>query len=390
MRILHVIPSISKKRGGPSNAVLKMTRSLRQQGIDASILTTTDNDSYRDTDYPLSEWFMLDETPVIMFSAINSRSRFIREYLIAPRLLYWLIRNIRYFDALHIHSIFSCTSTLSMIIARMTKTPYLIRTIGQLNRWSLLQSAFRKNMMLSLIEKSNLINALAVHVTSPAEVEDLQELGIFRNVFCLELGVDYPDRLLLENRAPGHPVHFLFLSRIHPKKQLECLLKACSILNTIGNVRSWMLSISGDGDYEYVKYMHQLANDYGISNRIVWTGHVDGFEKTRLLMNADWFVLPSASENFGISAVEALAYGVPVIITKEVGISDSVQEYGAGIICESDPTILYAALRTALDGPTQRMRSAARKLAEDRYSWQTIAQKLSFFYNQNIPLREKT
>jgi glycosyltransferase involved in cell wall biosynthesis len=190
MKILHVIPSISKKRGGPSNAVLKMTRSLRQQGVDASILTTTDNDSYRDADYPLSEWFMIDDIPVIMFSTINSKSKFIREYLIAPQLACWLIKNISHFDALHIHSIFSYTSTLSMIIARITNTPYLVRTIGQLNRWSLSQSALRKTIMLSLVEKSNLMKALAVHVTSPLELNDLHELGIFKNGICLELGID--------------------------------------------------------------------------------------------------------------------------------------------------------------------------------------------------------
>lgn len=390
MKILHVIPSISKKRGGPSNAVLKMTRSLRQQGVDASILTTTDNDSYRDADYPLSEWFMIDDIPVIMFSTINSKSKFIREYLIAPQLACWLIKNISHFDALHIHSIFSYTSTLSMIIARITNTPYLVRTIGQLNRWSLSQSALRKTIMLSLVEKSNLMKALAVHVTSPLELNDLHELGIFKNGICLELGIDYPDKILLPNRMPDDPIHFLFLSRIHPKKQLDCLLEACAILNSNHNIREWMLSICGDGDPDYVKYIHQLADDLGISKRIVWTGHVDGFEKTKLLMTADWFILPSASENFGISAVEALAYGVPIIITKEVGISDSVQEYGAGIICKAVPQLLYETLRTALDGPSQTMKSSARKLAKNRYSWQTVAKKLSFFYNENIPRRSKS
>ena len=182
-----------------------------------------------------------------------------------------------------------------MIIARITNTPYLVRTIGQLNRWSLSQSALRKTIMLSLVEKSNLMKALAVHVTSPLELNDLHELGIFKNGICLELGIDYPDKILLPNRMPDDPIHFLFLSRIHPKKQLDCLLEACAILNSNHNIREWMLSICGDGDPDYVKYIHQLADDLGISKRIVWTGHVDGFEKTKLLMTADWFILPSAS-----------------------------------------------------------------------------------------------
>jgi glycosyltransferase involved in cell wall biosynthesis len=390
MKVLHVIPSISKKRGGPSIAVLKMARALRNEGIDVSILTTSDNSTYFDCEYPIAQWFMIEGIPTLMFRPLNSRVRFIREYLVSPSLMCWLARNISNYDAIHVHSIFSSTSTFAMVIARLNNIPYLIRTIGQLNSWSLAQSRFRKRLMLTLIEKSNLTSSLAVHVTSDTELSDLNSLGIYKNIICLQLGVDYPQITKLRNRRSGDPVHFIFLSRIHPKKQLNQLLAACSLLNEKCIDKNWLLSISGDGEEEYVRNMKYLTDDYGIRDKVFWTGHIDGEAKADLLSKADWFILPSASENFGIAAVEALAYGVPVIITREVGISDSVLEYKAGIICDSDPVNLFQVLQDALDGPSGAMRNAARKLAHDKYSWQTIAKKLASFYNANIPLRTRS
>jgi glycosyltransferase involved in cell wall biosynthesis len=196
--------------------------------------------------------------------------------------------------------------------------------------------------------------------------------------------------LTVKQFQPGDPVRFIFLSRIHPKKQLNKLLEALSILFSNNPDQLWSLVVAGEGESDYIVQLKKLASDGGISEKISWTGHIDGEAKLQVLSSADWFILPSASENFGISAVEALSHGVPVIITREVGIANAVEEYGAGIISEADPYLLYQTLQSALYGPDPCMRTAARRLAHDRYSWQTIAKKLASFYNENIPMRKKS
>ena len=139
MKILHIIPSISRKRGGPSTAILNMVKALRVEGIDASILTTNDNVDYREDKMTLGQWFLHNEVPILMFPSLETNSKLLREYLVSPLLSKWLSGNIGTYDALHIHSIFSYTSTTSMLIARIKQVPYIVRTIGQLNTWSLSQ-----------------------------------------------------------------------------------------------------------------------------------------------------------------------------------------------------------------------------------------------------------
>jgi glycosyltransferase involved in cell wall biosynthesis len=383
MKILHVIPSISRRRGGPSTAIFSMVRELRREGVDAAILTTNDNHIYRDRYSPLGCWFWIDDVPVLMFPTIDSRSKLIREFLISPQLSYWLICNINSYDALHIHSLFSYCSSTSMLIARLMKIPYIVRTIGQLNKWSLSQSRLRKLIMLSLVEHANLRHATAIHVTSEYERQELIHVCNNKNILCLELGVDMPKFEEPRSQSIGKTIRFVFLSRIHPKKQLDLLLQTLAHLYNDENQKLWKLFIAGDGENEYISYLKSLVEDHGISCNVEWMGHLGEEQKFRLLTKSDWYVLPSKSENFGLSVVEALSSGLPVIISSKVGISDIVFRYNAGLVVGQDMS-LEDALRFALNGVPDEMRRAASQLATERFSWQPIIQKLSLFYNEQF------
>ncbi len=388
MKILHIIPSISKKRGGPSTAIINMLKALRCEGIDASILTTNDNIIYRESGYPLGQWFSIDEIPVLMFPALNSRIRFLSEYLISPGLFFWLYGNINTYDAIHIHAIFSFPTTFAMIIARRRRVPYIVRTIGQLNAWSLSQSRTRKFLMILFVERSNLRNALAIHVTSKSEMNDIKKVYDHKNILLLGLGVNLGRLILPSKKKVSKEIHFVFLSRIHPKKQLDRLLEAFSILSKeSGNLR-WRLFIAGSGDLSYIDSLKSFAHKKGITNSIEWMGHLDGERKLRLLESCDWYVLPSMSENFGLSVAEALANGVPVIISDGVGISDIILEKKAGLVTGTS-FCLIDALKLALQGAPIEMRIAALDLARDRFSWKEIGKELADFYKVQIVATRK-
>jgi hypothetical protein len=144
LRVLHVIPSISPRRGGPSNAVIHMVKALLDEGVDASILTTSDNGCYRQLDLPTGKWFMYRDVKVLIQPCIDSNFRWIKEFLISLQLTRWLLINISQYDVVHVHALFSYPSTVTMLIARLRQVPYILRTIGQLNDWSLSQGAFKK------------------------------------------------------------------------------------------------------------------------------------------------------------------------------------------------------------------------------------------------------
>ena len=118
MRVLHLIPSISPLRGGPSQAVLSMVAALRQQGIDASILTSNDHGPGVQPGMPLGRWHQQEAlghfVPVLAFGRWNPPLRVLREFAITPGLSLWLSQNACQYDLVHVHALFSFTTSLGM------------------------------------------------------------------------------------------------------------------------------------------------------------------------------------------------------------------------------------------------------------------------------------
>lgn len=383
MKVLHVIPSISPLRGGPSRAVIDMVAALRLQGVDAAILTTNDHGPGLHPELVTGRWQEHQGVPVLAFPRWSPPVAALREFAFCPALSLWLARHLKDYDLLHIHALFSYPSTSAMAQARWAGVPYILRSIGQLSPWSLAQSRGRKRLMLRLIERRNLQRAALLHFTTRAERDEAAGLGLVPPSLVLPLGVRGPDLPAqpADHRSPA-PVHFLFLSRLHPKKQLENLLDALALLLHRRPEASWDLAIAGDGEPRYVAALQERARGLGLGARCRWLGFVAGEAKWRALAAADWYVLPSAAENFGIAAVEALAAGTPVILSPEVAVAADVARAGAGLVSASDPEALALTLATALVRPSLSRRAAALNLAQTDFSWSTIALQLRDAYRQ--------
>jgi len=268
--------------------------------------------------------------------------------------------------------------------ARHAGVPYLVRTIGQLSPWSLAQSRSRKMWMLRLIEQRNLNGAAALHFTSGAERDEVAALGLLPPALVLPLGVRLNSRTRHRAKEEGEGAdritRFLFLSRLHPKKQLDRLLEALALLNQLRPEGAWELRIAGQGEPGYERQLRDQAKCLGLGDRCLWLGQVEGERKDQELADADWLVLPSAAENFGIAVVEALAAGTPAILSPEVAVSELVATAGAGLVCASTPPELARTLAEALGGPSPDTRQAARSLAEQRLAWPAIAKALETRY----------
>jgi glycosyltransferase involved in cell wall biosynthesis len=322
--------------------------------------------------------------PVLAFPRWSPPVAALREFAVSPGLSLWLARHLKHYELLHVHALFSYPSTSAMAQARWAGVPYILRSIGQLSPWSLAQSRGRKRWMLRLIERRNLQKAAAMHFTTTAERDEAAPLGLSSPSLVLPLGVRCPHPAVYPtaDRDESLPVRFLFLSRLHPKKQLENLLDALALLQRQSPEASWELTIAGDGEPRYVTCLHERARAGGIEGRCHWLGFVEGASKWQALERADWYVLPSVAENFGIAAVEALAAGTPVILSPEVAVAAEVGRAGAGIVSASDPQALAITLAHALKGPSVSMQAAALSLAQSDFSWDTIALRLRDTYLQ--------
>ena len=387
MKVLHIIPSVAKVRGGPSQAVIEMVKALRSQGCNAEIATTNDN-GVNLLEVPL---FILSDqltefgnVPIRFFPRFSPAIAAVREFAYSSSFTTWLWQHITDYDLIHVHAIFSYTSTIAMAIARIKKVPYINRPLGQLCVWSLQQSQLRKKIYLNLIEKSNLHHSKFLHFTAEQEREEFEQLGLKIPNFVLPHGVhiysEIPNArqnlhqiLQIPDRVPI----ILFMSRIHPKKGLEYLIAALGKLKN-QNHQEFALAIAGNGETEYIKQLKDLAIENNLSDRIHWLGFVEGETKYLYLQGADLFALTSYSENFGIAVIEALASATPVLITKGVAIAPMVREQNIGYVTELDVEAIAQAIQSILAQPqaSQQIGDRAQQYISEHYSWANISRSL--------------
>jgi len=395
MKVLHLIPSIGLVRGGPSEAALSMVAALRSRGIEAALVSTDDNGPGR-LALPTDRWLEQGEVPVRLFPRWSPPVRALREFAYSPALGHWLRQHLREWDLLHVHSLFSWPSTRGMVIARQQRVPYLIHCLGHLQPWSLRQSPWRKKLYLNLVERNNLNGATALQATSPLEAQDFARLRLRPPVLDLPLGVSIPEpldaapqrlRQAFPQVDPEAPI-LLFLSRIHPKKGLDSLLEALALLRRTQPDRPWQLLIAGSGEPAYEQELQALAEKLALTDRCHWLGFVSGERKNLLLQGSDWFVLPSAAENFGVAVAEALAAGTPVLISADVGLAPAVAAAGAGLVSSAEPKELAARLHEALRGPRAPFAAAARQLAEQRYGWPSVGESIAASYQDLLGRRD--
>ncbi|MEH1792150.1 MULTISPECIES: glycosyltransferase [unclassified Nostoc] len=388
MKILHIIPSVASVRGGPSQAVLETVKALRNQGVAAEIVTTNDNGNNL-LDVPLGKPIEYKQVPVQFFSRFSPKVTSIREFAFSSQLTTWLWQNAKKYDLLHIHAIFSYASTVAMAIARFQGIPYIVRPLGQLCEWSLQQSARRKQIYLNLIERSNLNHSQALHLTSEQEQQEVSRLALSPPSFVLPHGLSIPpaipnvrSRLREHLQVPADEPIILFLSRLHPKKGLDYLIPA---LGKLTNYR-FTFVIAGSGSKEYEAEIESLIVSNGMRDRTHFAGFVTGEEKNLFIQGSDIFALTSYAENFGIAVLEALAVGIPVVVTPGVALAAVVQQNKLGYVPELDVQAIAEAVDCYLSHPQaiKDMGDRARKLVLENYTWNHIAENLMEIYTKLI------
>ncbi len=378
MRVLHVVPTYlpATRYGGPIYSVHGLCAALARRGHDIHVMTTNVNGDGV-SDVPLGKSVEMDGVTVTYF-ATGSGRRLYR----SPGMKAALERDLAGFDLVHAHSVFLWPTTAAASKARQLGIPFVVSPRGMLVR-DLIQrkSGLAKRAWIELFERRNLADADAVHVTSEIEADEIRKLGlVVRRFATVPNGIDMPPPLDVATVHPSGPPTVLFLGRINWKKGLDRLIPA------MVRVPGARLLIVGNDEDGYTGKLCALARQHGVADRMEIVGHVSGYEKWKILRRADLFVLPSYSENFGIAVLEAMACGVPVIVTPEVGLAPIVSEVGAGLVVEGVPFKLGDAIAALVSDSDRRrlMGEAGRAIARDRFSWDAVASQMEAAYQTLI------
>jgi glycosyltransferase involved in cell wall biosynthesis len=382
MRILHVIADLAPRCGGPPRACLGMARALASRGHEVTIYTTN-QDGPGVLDVPL-------DTPVI------DQGVRIRYFPVqTPRFwaTSWPMRRTLYtelpgFDLVHIHSLYLFHDWAAAAACRHWDIPYVIRPHGTLDPYLTRRHRFRKLLIDWAFQSDAMRRAAAVHFTAEEERRLAQPYVHGRPAIVVPIGVSLdefrpiPPRGDFRGRFPRlqHRQLLLFFGRINFKKGLELLIDAFSRLRSRRN--GLHLVLAGPDNEGYGKRVRQLIAARGLTDEVTFTGMLEGRERLALLRDADLFVLPSYTENFGVSIIEAMACGLPVAISDRVNIHREIAAAGAGLVvpCEADP--IAAACERVLGDPNlaHRMGKAGQALVEAHYQWPSIGKQLEAAY----------
>jgi glycosyltransferase involved in cell wall biosynthesis len=330
MKILRIIPSVNPRGGGPIEGVRQITPLLAGLGHETEVVSL---------DCQADPW--LKDFPTVVHGLGPGWS----SYRYAPRLIPWLRIHAREYDVVIVHGLWQYTSFGTWQALRGSKTPYFVYTHGMLDPWFKRAYPFKhlkKCLYWPWAERRVLRDAHAVLFTS--EEERRQAGTSFSSYRCREAVINYGtsmpfgDPAALRHRfLESYPALagkklLLFLSRIHPKKGCDLLIKAfAQVVSTDPRLH---LVMAGPNDSGWQADLECLAQKLGVADRVTWTGMLSGESKWGAFYAADAFVLPSHQENFGIAVAEALACGLPVLISDKINIWREIIADGAGLVAE--------------------------------------------------------
>ena len=383
LRVLHVIPSVGPLRGGPSVVVRTMARGLADAGLDVHVAATDDNGPGR-LSFPHALPVVED---AVTYHYFPRQTGF---YGVSWPLGRWLARHVREYDLVHIHALFSFAAVAAAYCTARAGVPYVVRPLGTLSRWGMeRRRPWLKRLSFALVERRILRGAARIQYTSEQERIEATELGLSERHTVVPLGIDLapfatlPSRGWRRERVPGwagRPLA-LFLSRLDPKKGLDVVLAA--LARARARRSDLALVIAGSGDTRFEQGLRQRAERLGVADSVHWAGFLSGQEKLAALADADLFVLPSYSENFGIAVVEAMAAGLPVVISDRVGIHREVAAARAGLVmAPEEEAVAEAMLQLApATGLRAELGARGRELARCRFSLEAMRDGLIAMYD---------
>ncbi len=377
-RVLHLISSMDPYTGGPARALTGLAKAQKRCGLDVCISSTY----ARNADLRLVDQLRDHKIDIHMIGpvytplALHHRMNSCLEKLVGDA------------DVIHIHALWEQIQHKGAVIARRKMKPYIIRPCGMLAKWSLAQKHFKKQLFLALRVRNNLNKASLIHFTTQMEKELASVLQLEANSIVIPNGLDLsefsqlPELGRFRKKYPqtrGKLV-IAYLGRLHYVKGLELLIPAFAKVKS----ENTMLVIIGSGDNHYLKKIMSLVKQHGISDQVIFTGMLHGSDRIEALRDSDIFILPSYQENFGIAVAEALAAGLPVLISDQVNLQQEIRHAEVGAVFPNHIDQIADTMVKWINDTELRKATAARSrpFVWENYDWDKIALQWKEMYRK--------
>lgn len=335
-----------------------------------------------------------DPTLIVVGESHDFRMQFVSQYSAAKAILficrkrasmhgYWLSREERKeiediltkSDLIIMHQVFNITNVQIYFISKKYGIPYAIMPHGSLTSYHLNQKKIRKRLGLFIIFRALIEDSFAMFVASKREAEEISSR------FSAEpkvLGIGFNNDIVESSRSNPNEYNLLFMGRISKKKNLNLSIRVFDELLKRGIRSRFIIAGSPDNKRLYSKSL-KLIEELGLNSKIDIIGWVSDKEKRRVLQSSDIFVLLSEDENFGVAVAEAQSYGIPVVISDKVALSEGVEVYTSGVVTNSkDPKIIADQIESKLLINYENMSRNALKFAKE-LQWKKVIQNWDNF-----------
>jgi len=362
MKVIHFIPSLDRTAGGTSSYMQLLAKELGKL-CELYIATAP-------SEHPLEI-----ENAQVKFIPCNWKERTSMKNA-------WnnLLQEINP-DIVHVNCCWMPQCTWAQLWAQQAGYKAILSPHGMLKSWIMKRRYWtRKLPALLLYQKKAIVKADFLHVTSISEKDDLLKLKYNNTIEIIPNGIDVTNIKIKDNWNKKKQI--LFVARIHFQKGIDFLLESVAQLKK--ELTEYTVNIAGEGDEQYINQLKTKVRKLGIESIINFCGGVYGEKKWELFREADVFVLPTYSENFGIAIAEALASGTPVITTNGTP-WEELNKFHCGWYTKVGTEATAQALRQFLQTSEEELESMGkrgRKLIEDKYSTTTIANQMFLLYKK--------
>lgn len=356
MKQLHIVQSIATEFGGLGVAALRYAQALALAGTDVSLYVV---------DRSLEELKVDDALGDVLIDG-GGKVGFIAQTLNLKKYL-----DMHNFDVIHIHGTWTPILAVASYLAFLKGIAFVVSPHGCLEPWALKHRGLKKTLALKLYQKRIFLKASMMVATAVQELESIRRLGVATPVAIIPNGVDIPPVVTNRKIIAGDGYRkILFLSRIHPIKGLPDLVAAWAKVRKFG----WRVIIAGPDEDGHLDDIRLQVDSLGLEDDFEFAGLVVGDRKEALFAEADVFVLPTYSENFGIAVAEALVRGVPVITTTGAPWED-IERWSCGWWVQPGVEGVACALTAAMNTSSEELNKMGQRgisLVKEKYMWNKI------------------
>jgi len=396
MKVIHISASYKPAYiyGGPIMSVAQLCQALTEcntdNQVEVEVLTTTANGKTElniDQEQPI----LIDGVKVFYFKRLT------KDHTHFSITLLWRLwkeimghKKAKTELVIHIHAWWNLVSILSCQISKYHHIEVILSPRGMLTKYTLKNKNVSFKSIIHNIIGKRLLKYCHIHATTEKEKKDILQLVKPVSITVIPNLVFSP-KLINSTCAPSLQQHpfptknntfkLIFLSRIEQKKGIELLLESLSRLTI-----DWSLTIAGNGDQEYLNHLKLKAKKLSITEHLTWLGHVNNANKFNLIAAHELLLLTSYNENFANVVIESLSVGTPVLISREVGLSDYVEANQLGWTANLNQEEISKAIVNAYNNINARYKirnTAPQKIAAD-FDKKVLVRHYTFLYKKAL------